>query len=329
MKLGKLLICIVVVSLFVSMALPMVSAKRPPKPPPEEPPADPAIAFVTYASKRFDDRIWVMNADGSNQAVIFEGENYRITDNPSWSPDGNSIAWTGYTFIPKVPGYNFGVWRIDIEIIDGVPQGTNLQQLVSESEDGWISSAAWSPNGDEIAYNHRIYATDTHPTIDKINAVSPSGGTPYNIYTAPEGYALMVTSGLTWSSDGTRLAVIGGDLSNFEESILIIERASGMVTRTLLTGQFDMARPDWARQGSNIIAFQDTSGSRMFYTVDIDTETVVPIREDHNPSWSPDNSKIVYVYTTRKGHHTLYTYEFSTQEITELAEGNTPDWGRF
>ncbi|MEE9505683.1 MAG: hypothetical protein V3V98_00870 [Thermoplasmata archaeon] len=333
-KVSSIGLVIVLVAMLLT-SFPLVSAAPPDKCEPwpeckdsgEEPPADPAIAFVRREKVRGDtiDKIMVMNADGSNQAVIYYEEYFSMTCNPSWSPDGNSITWCGYTYVPNVPGWNFGVWRIDVEIVDGVPQGTNLQQLVSESDEGFLSSIAWSPLGNEIAYTVHLY----DPGMYKIDAVPATGGTPYNIYTAPEGHAIDIHGGLAWSSDGTRLATLGGEIAGGSEgtSIMIIDRTTGTVTHRLLTGQFHFGGLDWTRQGSNEIAFH---ADGVIYTVDIDSGTAVPVVEGSGPSWSPDNSKIVYKQPASKPNtQNLGTYEFSTGNINTLAKGNQPDWRRF
>ena len=95
------LVLVLVVTMF--MGFPLVSAppSHPCEPWPqckdggEEPPADPAIAFVGKKKVHGDtvDVVMVMNADGSNQAVIYEGY-FSITGRPSWSPDGQTI-WAG------------------------------------------------------------------------------------------------------------------------------------------------------------------------------------------------------------------------------------------
>jgi Tol biopolymer transport system component len=330
MKLWKAILCVLIVSLLVSMAIPMAAAPKggggkPPKD--EEPPADPAIAFYTTGG-RDNDKIWVMNDDGSNQAVVFEMEDFSITGGVSWSPDGNSIAWTGFTYPPNVPGgWIFGVWRTDIEIVEGVPQGSNLQQLTSEEgDDEYLSCPAWSPLSDEIAYwVHRWEPTNEY----KIEAVSATGGTPYDIYTAPEGWGLHME--LAWSSDGTQLATSGGQISGGEGGILIIDRVTGTLTRTIPTGELSVTAIDWARQGSNKLAFHDSGGTGMIYTMDIDTETVVPVTKGGCPSWSPDNSMIVY-QQPRPGKlkRSISIYEFSTGDITQLTnKGLRPDWRLF
>jgi Tol biopolymer transport system component len=325
---------VVVLMATLLMSFPLVSAPPPDKCEPwpeckdggEEPPADPAIAFVGKQKVRGDtiDVVMVMNVDGSNQAVIYQEEYFSLTCGPSWSPDGNSIAWCGYTYIPNVPGWNFGVWRIDVVIVNGVPQGTNLQQLVDEGDGRYFSSIAWSPLGNEIAYTVHLY----DPGMYKIDAVQATGGTPYSIYTAPEGHAIDIHAGLAWSSDGAQLATCGGEIpaGNEGKSIMIVDRATGTVAHRLLTGQFPFGGLDWARQGSNTLAFHANGA---IYTVDIDSGTAVPVVEGSGPSWSPDNSEIAYRQLLGKPNAVdLSIYEFGTGDITPLAKGNQPDWRR-
>ncbi|MFQ6107434.1 MAG: TolB family protein [Thermoplasmata archaeon] len=304
------------------MSFPLISAAPPDKCEPwpeckdgEEPPADPAIAFCQ------SNRIWVMNDDGSNQAVVFEG--YFGYNSLSWSPDAKSLAWSGYKYVPNVPGYDHGVWRIDVNVVDGEPQGSNLQRLVTPpGEDHYIGGAAWSPLGDEIAYMVRI--SDTESGID---AVPATGGTPYRIYTSPDGFGVLAGSDVTWRSDGSRLAFISVEIS-VARSIMIIDRATGTVTHSLLTGQFHFSGLDWA-QGVDSLIFDD-GNSGMIYTVDIGTETAEPVVTGSLPSWSPDNSKIVYQQQLNRRKHKISTYEFSTGDITPLAKGPArSDWRRF
>ncbi len=287
------------------MSVPMVVAKGP-KPPPV--PADPAIAFFLQTSGPKPNKLMVMNADGSNQAAVYEA--YFICHGISWSPDGKSLAWSGIAYIPNVPSDDYGVWRLDIDVVDGKPQGSNLQRLVTSTD--FLTGAAWSPLGDEIAF-----AVWTIPrTQDEIQVVPANGGPTESIYVSPSYF---MTEYPTWSSDGTRIAFI-------EEHtwIKVIERETKVITHAFDMGE-DVTGLDWARQGSNIIAYQQ--GPRI-YTLDIDSGTSVPIVGGAIPSWSPDNSKFVYLQLGAKTRISIY--ELSTGDITPLTNGGTrPDWRRF
>jgi len=319
---------VLIVCLLFSISIPLACAppNHPCEPWPEcknggeEPPADPAIAFV-QTGKRSANKIMVMNDDGSNQALMYEGP-FEAYGNPSWSPDGNSIAWSGPLHTNGY--YEYGIWRIDVEVIDGVPQGSNLMQLAHSDGSDSFGSAAWSPLGDEIAYR-------VNPPGDpgeRIDAVPATGGDSYTIYTSPDGFG--IGRSVTWRSDGTQLALIGIEISAGADgkSIIIVDRATGTVTDTLLTGQFDFTRLDWA-QGLDILAFHDMSTS-MIYTVDIETGTSVPVTEGAAPSWSPDNSKLAYIEPGRQPRfNKISTVDLDTGEITRLASGINPDWRRF
>ncbi len=316
MKLWKAILCVLIVSLLVSMAIPMAYAKKPPKPPPDDPPADPAIAIFKPTSGPNENQIVVMNDDGTNQAMIYQ--EYFNCWGISWSPDATSLAWCGYTYVPNVPESRIdGVWRIDVTVVDGVPQGSNLQLLVNGF---FFRGPAWSPLGDEIAFAE----VPDGPGQDELCVVPADGGPTQVIYTSPSGCTMIKSP--TWNSAGTHMAFAEVEESTGDRYMKVIEKTTGMTTHTLLKGQFYIEWVDWARQGSNTLAFYDAG---TIYTVDIEIGTATSVLEGGIlPSWSPDNSKIVYQKTGRKPK--ICSFEFSTGDITTLTnDGSLPDWRRF
>ncbi len=310
----KLLLSILVVCLLVnvSLAAAVVIGKKP-EPPPS---ADPAIAY------RVDYSIWVMNADGSNQAVVLDEAEYpgfEVSGAPSWSPDGASLAFAGY--------YNtdgtWGLFILDIAVVNGVPQGSGFRQIVSDADCNSCHHPVWSPTGNEIAAvrNPNFVGPKT------IFVVSPEGGPVETIYSLPYGTGTPRCP--TWSSDGTRLAFWQA-ASQTIWSIKVLERASGIVTHTLLEGQFEGPGDlDWARQDVDTLAFPNGAEDPVrTYTVDIDTEEVTSLVDGCFPTWSPDNSKLALI-TTKGRRSSISSFDIASGELTQLARSGTfPDWKR-
>jgi len=276
---------------------------------PPAPPADPAIAFVSGAGD-----VTVMNADGSNRVTVLSGT---AVNDVSWSPDATHVA------LARVyPDLRNGIYVLDIGVGSGVPQGSNLRQVVSCN--CWF--VAWSPLGAELAF------TRTGAVPRTVEVVSSAGGTPMVLYDGGGGTLQHVT----WSSDGTRVAFIEQDAVTFERSIKIVERSTGTVTHTLLQGQYYLSSLDWARQGVDTLAFNNgAEDPSRIYRIDIDSRVVTPVvtaRLCGYPSWSPNNGKIVYCERSGKGNRqtdSILTIDIATGLKQTLATNAwAPDWRR-
>ncbi|UCG70753.1 MAG: PD40 domain-containing protein [Thermoplasmata archaeon] len=337
MKLGKLLFCIVIVSLFLSAAIPMAVSKKPPKPPPpEEPPADPVIAYVGEGG------IYVMNADGSNKANV-----YPYTDHlsyPCWSPDGASIA-----FIKGGPGGggpNFEVWAVDVEVVDEEPQGSNERMLAdSNAFDGAACRRPeWSPLGDEIAAEGIWFYGNPGVYLFPSSGLPP-GGQAEKIYS---GEGLDGAGQVAWRSDGSQMAFWFVDrvedlVVDSWMVILDVTQSPPVVVKTLLQGQFsDFQGIDWARTGDELLFSAKPIGGDKRITYRMNIESGEPVEVvvagatggPANAAWSPDDSQMVYSdkYQIKKGKKGTITgiliYDFATEEKTFIGPGHHTDWSR-
>lgn len=320
MKLGKLLLGIVIVSLIVSMAIPMAAAPKPDKPGGgkpggEDPPADPVIAYRGRQGK--DYTLNVMNADGSNQAIVYR--QYLGIGTASWSPDGSSIAVD--VNVRRDGVYLTDLYRIDISIVDGVPQGSEPIVLAQDID---RYEVAWSPAGDVIAFKNTVNGYKV------IQTVPATGGTVETIYTAQEGYGI---GSFAWSNDASKMAIASG--SSGVGSIFILDLSDG-TTRTVKGPSTESGGfLDWART-KDVLAFYliPTVGEAGIYLLDLTETSPTPelIWADgtsRSPSWSPDDSQLVFETGSgpKKGQQ-IAVYTFSTEEIEYHALGMHPDWCR-
>ncbi len=278
---------------------------------PAPPPADPAIAYLVVGTT---DHLWVMNSDGSNKVDIFSTSGFTCDigfPRPSWSPDGKAIVFrrTG-----DCTGYIPELWRIDVNVVNGVVQGSNARRLTASCGDCF--SPAWSPTGDVIA----VGGGNTQPSVFLVDANTGATTTLYSSCCSVIGGI-----GLTWSSDGTRLAFNDWDSITQRGVIRIMERASGNIIQTLIpyleqqlfTGPYGGL--DWARQGVDKLAFyadlSTTSTKRSIYTVDLASKTYTRIVDGNMPTWSPDNTKLAF--------NGIKMFALATGIITDLKNGGS------
>jgi Tol biopolymer transport system component len=328
MKLGKLLISIVIVSLLVSMAIPMAAAPpggggKPPKDPPT--PANPVILRV---SGRSQNELRVNDEDGSHETTILKIKtkgnwNYELRY-PRFSPDGTMIAYASVDMNDQIGE----VWVLDFAVVDGEPQATNNRKIV----DCFLGQPAWSPDGTQIAFTNNPDGTGWTREIKVISSTDgwQTWGTPTTVYSVSAPDALDAP---TWSRDGTQIAFQHSDQSVGDvRSIKLLDVASLTVVKTLIPDQFNHAGAlDWGNT-ADVILFSGylnpISGGKWVATVDVNTEVVNLIVEDgEHASWSTDDTKIVYVHRPGGDNH-IRTLPLAdpSQWTTITTLGHFPDW---
>ena len=124
--------------------------------------------------------IFVMHADGTHKSRLTSP--HFLDANPSWSPDGSSIAFES----SRPPA---GIWIMNAD-------GSNQRPLLTDAAFESPTELRWSPDGRSIAFN--AYAND----ISNVRVIV--------IANADGSHAHRLTTNVTgeqwpsWSPDGTR-----------------------------------------------------------------------------------------------------------------------------
>jgi len=204
-----------------------------------------------------------------------------------------------------------------------VPKGSNARRLAAACASCF--DPAWSPTGDVIAVGGGGGSGTPPLQIPSIVLVDANTGAVQTLYTGVAGSLVLYSS---WSSDGLRLAVVERDGSSGLYSIKIVERATGNVLNTIVTGLFSsITHIDWAR-GLEKLAITASSPATI-YTVEIASQTATQIATGNAPAWSPDNTKLAFADTSIPSA-TIKRLELATGTTVNLdTSGNYPDWRRF
>jgi Tol biopolymer transport system component len=241
---------------------------------------DPALATfpgdngrITFYSDRDGSwKIYVMNADGTDTRRLTS--RIEIDGEPSWSPDGSKIAFTGW--VGKYP-----------QIFVMNADGSERTQLTFER--GWHGEPAWSPDGRQLVY------TGFNDSVEI-----------YTMY-ADGSRRTRLTSTLanedhpTWSPDGRKIAFVSNRDGDNEIYIMNID---GTDIQKLTDNQAEDYYPAWSPDGerlafvSELVTPTNPEGDAEIFTMNPDGSDVIQLTsnsmDDGDPAWSPDGSGIAF-----------------------------------
>jgi Tol biopolymer transport system component len=199
------------------------------------------VAFTSDRDGNFD--IYTMAADGSDvQQVTFvtpeHDWDYVQSFEPTWSPDGTQIAYTGYRAAES--------WA-DVYVASvGQTAETFAERNVTDTTD-FLNAAQpdWSPDGTSLLYTGYWdqYTTD----IWRINV---DGSAATNL-TDPESEFDGTDLDPSWSADGTRVTWVSANDTAGVDVYVMQADGTGEVAAT--TDGAEKYEPDFSPDGSQIL----------------------------------------------------------------------------
>ena len=218
--------------------------------------------------------IFSINADGSNPTDLTNTEHPVVNFEPTWSPDGSTVA-----FMRQTPAGDQDIWTVSA----GGGGPVNL----TESRALYSASAEYSPDGTKIvfvgagptpccspAYNNDIWVMDANGSNAK--QLTETNFPTQN--TAP-----------TWSADGLSIAYSTSESTGAADNGIHVMAANGSGQHRLLPGGVPVLTGglSWAPDGTKIL-YENASGGTLSI-MDPDGFGSVPLVGDGAayPSWVP------------------------------------------
>lgn len=211
------------------------------------------IAFTS--DRGGGDNIWVMNADGSDKRQLTK-EDFRLLNQPSWSPDGRFIAAKKHF----TTGRSLGTGEIWLYHVSG-GGGVQVVERANEALQKELGEPVFAPDGSAIYYTRNTtsgnifeYAQDSNAGIFAIERHDLASG---EVTTAVGGYGGAVRPAP--SPDGKDLAFVRRDKD--QSQLWIKDIASGR--ERMIYGKLDLdVQETWAVTGvyPNIDWLPDSSG---------------------------------------------------------------------
>jgi TolB protein len=257
------------------------------------------IAFVSTGSGKKE--IYTCDFDGYGPTRVTYNES--ITLFPSWSADGQYLAYTSYKGgKPDIFIRNLADRRESVVSNEGI----NITPMFAP--DRFEMAATMSFSGDQEIY----LLTGTGKMIKKLTNNRGSDVSP------------------SWAPDGRKIAFVSNRTGS--PQIYILDFNSGSERRLTFEGKYN-TQPSWSPRGDKIAYSSQVNGFHQVFVIDVEGQNPTQLTrnggDSESPTWSPDGSMLVFS-STREGPSRLYVMTaFGTDQRRLLllnGEQMNPKW---
>ncbi|MDP8237256.1 MAG: hypothetical protein P9M08_12805 [Candidatus Erginobacter occultus] len=262
------------------------------------------IAFTS--TRDGEKKIYTMEASGRNWRKLGSGRGLALY--PAWTPDGRSVAYTGYA-------YGFPWIFLDSpaagkrRVLSSRP---GLNAFPAISPDGRWAAFSLSKDGNNELYKSRLDGSElTRLTSHRANDCSP-----------------------TWSPDGRRIAFTSDRGGSPQIYLISAEGTEREVRRLTRQGRYNTS-PDWSPRGDLVAYTSRLNGYFEICVVDVNSGEVTRLTKnryhDEDPSWAPNGRHLVYS-SRRGGRTSLFVLDSLNPRPVQVTSGQdcySPAWSPF
>jgi Tol biopolymer transport system component len=233
------------------------------------------LAYIS--GPRMNGKLKIMDADGKNAHVVFEGEGSQRT--PMWSPDGKQIAFS----MEVGRNFNYEIFVINVD-------GAGLKNVSNSPL--FDADPAWSPDGKKIAFARAIIGGGHFPRVFIMNA---DGSEQVDVLDREQNSAVYPS----WTHDSKQITYGGPDANG---KIQVMQcNADGNASTVLTSGERANSYASWSADGQ-YLAYTSEPGGQVadlcIYDVVagehrtvLKAEVFQELFRDARPAWEPLKKK--------------------------------------
>jgi TolB protein len=260
---------------------------------------DSKVAFVSTGSGKKE--VYTCDFDGYNPTRLTYNDSISLF--PSWSSDGQYLAYTSYKGgKPDIYIRNLADKRESVI----AQEGLNITPAFAPNR--FELAATMSFSGDQEIY----LMTGTGKMIKKLTNNRGSDVSP------------------SWSPDGRKIAFVSNRTGG--PQIYVMDLDSGNERRLTFEGKYN-TQPSWSPRGDKIAYSSQVGGFHQIFVIDAEGQKPMQLTnnggDSESPTWSPDGSLIMF-NSTREGPSRLYVMtSFGTDQRRLLllnGEQTNPKW---
>ena len=224
----------------------------------------------------------IVDIDGDNTIRLTESTDYE--NYPSWSPDGNLIAYLWRGRSPTGPG-----WRGNIVVASITPSG-EINEIARYGTHAASMQPVWSPDGQYLAFAEYAVHDGRAASRESVLFVAEPGNPNAEIVSLGRSF-----TAATWSPDSKRVAIAPVYRRYGFGSGIVIYNPDGTGGKEILRRDYGILDMDWHPDGSELLAVADRLG---LLAVDVEGDRVRHLLPKDfplvptNASWSPDGATI-------------------------------------